>query len=308
MKIALTGATGLIGIKLCDALTKEKHRLIILSRDTNGAKNVIKNASDYIEWDYAKPKKWKGALEGVDAVIHLAGANVFGKRWNESYKKEIFNSRVTSTKNLAEVLGNLNKRPECFICASATGFYGNSGNAVIDEQSPNGKDFLAEVCASWENESHKVVPHKIRAINIRAGIVLDAEGGALKQMLLPFKFFIGGPIGKGTQWVPWIHIDDLVNTYLFALHNKSVEGAINAASPNPVTMNAFAKELGKIMKRPSLFRVPSLVLKIAVGEGAEAITASARVIPEKLLAHGFEFKYDELEAALNDLLNKKKGS
>lgn len=304
MKIAVTGATGLIGVKLCNKLITEGNSLLILTRDPEKAKEILPAAEKYICWNYEKPDSWRNSLEGVDSVVHLAGTNLFAKRWSSNFKKEIIKSREISTRNLIGSLGELKHKPGSFICASGINYYGDSGDKLLMENSPAGEDFLARVCVAWEKEAEKAARYGIRHVSIRTGIVLDNKGGALSRMVLPFKMFAGGPLGSGEQWFPWIHIDDLVNIYLFAIHEESLSGGVNGCSPNPVTMNEFAKSLGKVLHRPSIFKVPSFVLKIALGDSSEAVTASVRAIPEKLLKSGtgFKFGYEVLNDALKNIL------
>ena len=301
-KIIITGATGLIGKRLCKALAEQGNYVTIFSSNPGNAAKIVPQAKDFIKWDYNKIEEWERFLENKDAVIHLAGASIAGKRWDENYKKEIFNSRISSTKNLVSAVSKLQNKPSVFISSSATGYYGNKGNEVLTENSNRGNDFLSEVCKAWESEAEKVEQLKVRRVSIRTGIVLSSDGGALKQMLTPFKFFAGGPIGSGTQWFPWIHIDDLVNIFLYALDNTLFNGPVNAAAPNPVTMNQFARTLGKILHRPSIFKVPLPALKIVLGESAEAVAASQRIIPKKLLDNGFKFQFEYVNEALRDIL------
>jgi uncharacterized protein len=301
-KIIITGATGLIGKKLSSALIKRGDEVIIFSRNIDKAKQIIPGARDYIEWNYHQKEKWQNALNDKDAVIHLAGANLFGKRWNEEYKNKILESRKLSTHNLIEAIKESSSKPKVFICSSAIGYFGNCGETELAEESEAGKDFLANVCKIWEDEAAKVEELGVRRVSVRTGIVLSPEEGALKQMLLPFYFFVGGPLGNGRQWLPWIHIDDIVQIYLFTLDNTEIKKSVNAASPNPVRMKEFAKTLGKVLKRPSLFTVSEFMLKLAVGEAAETITSSAKVIPKKLLASDYKFKFEKLRSALEDLL------
>ena len=301
-KIIITGATGLIGKRLCTAITARGDKLTILTGNTSKASTIIKGAQEFINWDYNKPAGWEKYIDGKDAVIHLAGASIAGKRWNDDYKKIIYDSRIVSTKNLVEAISKAQYKPAVFISSSATGYYGNAGDETLTEESKSGNDFLSEVCKAWEGEAAKAEHYNVRRVSIRTGIVLSKDGGALKQMLTPYKLFLGGPLGSGRQWFPWIHIDDLINIYLYALDNPSIVGAVNAAAPNPVTMNEFARTLGKVLHRPSIFRVPLPVLKIAAGKAAEAVAASQRAIPKKLLDNEFKFKFEFIAEALMDTL------
>jgi len=262
----------------------------------------LPQVNNFVEWDYKNPDKWNNEIKGKDAVIHLAGANLFGKRWNDDYKSKILESRQISTRNIVNAIINAKTKPSTLICSSAVGIYGERGDELLTEDSSTGNDFLAQVCKTWEDEAAKVESAGVRRVSIRTGIVLSKNDGALKQMLLPFKFFVGGPLGNGKQWFPWIHIDDLIDSCIFSLDNPNVNGAVNGVSPNPVTMNEFAKVLGKALHRPSFFKVPVFALKIAVGEFAESILASIRAVPEKLIRNNFKFKFEGLNVALKDLL------
>jgi hypothetical protein len=301
-RIVITGATGLIGKKLADALIDRGDQVIIFSRDAEKAKSIFPKALECVEWNYRKPDLWKSKLENADAAIHLAGINLFAKRWNDDFKKAVLESREVSTKNLVEVIKSCANKPEVFISASGVGYYGDCGDRILKEDSSSGNDFLADVCKVWEGEARKVEISGVRSVQIRTGLVLSSEDGALKQMLPAFKFFIGGSLGNGKQWSSWLHIDDIVGIYLHAIDNKNLSGAVTAASPNPVRMKEFANTLGKVLNRPSLFPVPKFALKIVVGEAAEVVTASQRVDPKKLLKSEYYFKFENLENALRDLL------
>jgi len=301
-RIIITGATGLIGKKLVNTLINRGDEVIVFSRDVKKAKSIFPKAKECVEWDYRNPDSWKSKLENADAVIHLAGINLFSKRWNVDFKKAILESREVSTKNLVEAIKSCVNKPEVFISASGIGYYGDCGETVLNENSPKGNDFLADVCEVWERESRKIGDYGIRNVQIRTGLVLSPEDGALKQMLLPFKFFIGGPLGNGKQWSSWLHIDDIVGIYSHAIDNKKNSGAVNAAALNPVSMKEFANTLGKVLNRPSLFPVPKFVLKLVVGEAAEVVTASQRIDVKKIIVSGYKFKFDNLEEALKNLL------
>lgn len=301
-KIIITGATGLIGNKLVKKLVKRNDQVVVFSRNAQKAKSIVPNATDYVDWNYNKPETWKNYLENSDAVIHLAGVNLFAKRWSEEFKYEILESRQKSTKNLVDTIKSCNNKPEVFISASGVGYYGNSGDNMLNEDSAVGKDFLADVCKVWESESKQVESFSVRSVQVRTGLVLSTEDGALKQMLPAFRFFVGGPFGNGKQWASWIHIDDIVGIYLHAIDKKNLNGAVNASAPSPVKMNEFAKTLGKVMNRPSLVPVPEFVLKLVVGEAAEVITASQRIDVNKILKNGYNFKFEILEKALRNLL------
>ena len=300
-KIVITGATGLIGQEICKLLNDRGDKITVLTRDINKGKMILPYLTEFIEWDYNKPEVWNHELEDKDVIINLAGANIFGKRWSNKYKDIILESRKLSTKNLVDSIGRLNNKPKLFLCASAVGYYGNKEDEILIEESPSGSDFLSDVCREWEKEASQVENFNVRRVSIRNGIVLSKKEGALKKMLLPFKLFIGGSLGSGKQWFPWIHIDDIVNIYLFAIDSE-ITGAVNGTSPNPVTMKDFTKTLGKVIHRPSFISIPELALRLAVGDGAESILSSLRVLPDKLIQSGFKFRYERLEEALRSLL------
>lgn len=302
-RIIITGATGLIGRKLSQKLFEAGHQIIVFSRNASAAKNILKQDFVYIDWDYRKNDKWIESISSTDAIVHLAGINLFSKRWNKTFKEEILASRKETTKALVDAVKLSQAKPEVFVSASGVGYYGNCGDKLLDENSPAGNDFLAEVCKVWEAEAAEVEQCGVRRVSVRTGIVLSKEDGALKRMLLPFKLFVGGHLGNGKQWFPWIHIDDIVGIYFHAIENQNISGAVNAASSNICTMKEFAKTLGKVLHRPSLFPVPEFALKIAIGEAGEVVLMSQRVDVKKILASGYKFKFENLEEALRNLLS-----
>jgi hypothetical protein len=301
-KIILTGATGVIGKNIAGKLTQRGDEITIFTRSVEKAKKIIPDAAEYIVWN-PEQDVWKPKLEGKDAVIHLAGENLMAKRWSQSHKNNIYYSRINTTRILVEAIERTIEKPKIFISASAIGYYGNSEEPVT-ENSISGKDFLANVVKDWENESKKIYRIGIRRVNIRTGIVLDKNEGALGRMITPYKFFVGGPLGSGKQWFPWIHIEDLTGIYLFALDNENVHGILNAVSPNPLRMNEFCKTLGTVLNRPSLFKVPAFLLKIIFGEGAEVLLNGAKVIPERTVKLGYVFNFERAEEALKNLFKK----
>lgn len=292
----------MIGSNLVRKLLALKYPVIVLIRDYSKAKKILPPQVEFVEWDFKSTDIDLSLLENSYSLIHLAGAGVFAKRWDQSYKDEIYKSRVESTKYLFEILSKLKNKPESFICSSAVGYYGNRGDEILTEDSSSGNDFLTKVCIDWENEASKVTELGIRWASIRTGIVLSKQGGALRKMLTPFKLFVGGPLGSGEQWFPWIHIKDIVGIYQFVFENKNCIGPINAAAPEIVTMKEFAKELGKVLRRPSFFPVPEFLLNIAVGQAASDIISSQRVSSEKIIQLGYKFNFPTLRQALLDLL------
>jgi uncharacterized protein len=300
-KIIITGATGLIGKNISLELIKRGEEVIVFTRNTEEAKTKVPNASLCVKWDYNKPEEWKEYLNNSFAVIHLAGANLFSRRWTEKYKKIITESRIKSTQNLVKAISEVKNKPEVFICSSAVGYYGNSGDKTLTENSTSGNDFLADLCFKWERAAKEVESFGVRKVSIRSGIVLSKDEGIFKKISLLFKLYGGGIIGSGNQWMPWIHISDIVNIYLFSLNNN-INGAVNAVSPNPVRMKEFVNELGKVLNRPSFFKVPEFLLKIILGETAEAALSSLKVLPQKLNDYNLKFEFKDLSSCLKDLL------
>lgn len=308
--VVVTGGTGLIGKSLVKALSERGDKVILLVRNPEKAKAELPNLTGYYTWDAMSASgEWTAALASADAVIHLAGTPV-AARWDEDYKKQIYDSRIISTRNLVCAMAQSQTKPKVLVVASGVGYYGNQGYGenvqALDESSPPANDFLAKVCIDWEKEAFEAEKLGVRVVAVRTGVVLSTKGGALEKMLTPFKLFAGGPIGSGRQWVSWIHIDDEVGLYLFAIDNEKVRGAINAVAPNPVQMKVLAQTLGKVLSRPSLFAVPKAALEVLFGEAANVIAEGQRVVPKRALELGFSFKYPLLESALRDILAKDK--
>ncbi|MCJ7554549.1 MAG: TIGR01777 family oxidoreductase [Ignavibacteriaceae bacterium] len=301
-KIIITGATGFIGKKLCKALAERGDEVTIFTRSVESAKKDFPFIKNFVKWNYKNPDEWKFHIENKHAVVHLAGVNLFAKRWNEDFKKQIIESREHSTKNLVLSIKDCKNKPEVFVSASGVGYYGDSGDTFVAEESTKGNDFLSGVCEVWERESQKAGEYGIRSVQVRTGLVLSPEDGALKQMLPTFKFFVGGPLGNGKQWVSWLHIDDIVGSYIHAIDNQNLSGTVNAASPNPVKMKEFAKTLGRLLRRPSYFSVPEFVIRFSIGEAADVVLSGQRVDVTKILNSGYKFKFENLGEALNDLL------
>jgi hypothetical protein len=255
-----------------------------------------------VYWDPAAGKIDAAALEGHDAVVHLAGENI-SQRWTAKQKSKILESRIRSTRLLVEALARLTNPPNVLVSASAIGYYGNRGDEILQEDSAAGIGFLPEVCREWEAATQPAAEAGIRVVNLRFGLILSPGGGALAKMFLPFKMGVGGVLGSGRQYWSWISIDDIIGVIHHALRNESLQGPVNAVSPNPVTNREFTKILGHVLKRPTLFPVPAFTLRLVFGEMAdEMLLASARVQPAKLLNSGYDFRYPELEGALRHLL------
>ena len=299
-KVVITGATGLIGKKIVNRLVERGDEVTVFTRSVDKAKVWVSNAAYYVNWNIAS-EEWYQNLDGKDVVIHLSGESLIAKRWSSKQKKIIHDSRILSTKALVSAINELSIKPKLFVSASAVGYYGNS-ETEVDETYPTGKGFLAEVVHDWEMASEALNESGVRRVAVRIGVVLDKKEGALAKMILPYKFFMGGPLGSGRQWMPWIHINDLVNLFIFAIENENAEGIINGVSPNPIRMNEFAKALGSVLKRPSLLQVPAFILKLILGEASSTVLEGAKVVPTKALNYGFNFEYKDIQTALRDLL------
>lgn len=305
-KVIITGATGLIGSRLAAELTSKGFEVIVFTRSLSRRKIPVNSSITYVEWDYRNPDLWQSYLENAYGIIHLAGASIAGKRFTESYKQQVKDSRIISTRNIVKAITAVKNKPRVFLCASGINYYGDSCDRVLTEDSPAGNDFLAEVCSRWEYEAAEAEKAGVRRVSIRTSPVLSLQDGMLKTLYPVFKSYLGASLGSGRQWFSWIHIDDIIRIYLYALENEAISGSINASSPYPVTMNDFAGEFGKAVNRPAFFRVPLFVLKAIVGEAADFITASLRVSPAKLQRSGFVFDYPELETALSDIVKNHK--
>ena len=298
MKCLVSGSTGLVGTRLVSHLTKTGNNVYRLVRKPSSSENEI----------YWQPETGIDAskLEGFDAVIHLAGESIFG-RWTAAKKEAILSSRIKGTRALADALGSLTNPPKVMVCASAIGYYGDRGNELLREESHIGTGFLPEVCQKWEQAAASLAEKGPRVVSTRFGIVLSSEGGALKQMLTPFKLGVGGKIGSGNQYYSWISIDDVVNGIHHVLFNDSIQGPVNFVTPTPVTNAEFTRLLAKALNRPAIFPVPKAAAKLAFGEMAdELLLASANVEPSKLLESNYPYQYPELEGAFRHQLQNKK--
>ena len=299
MKILITGSTGLVGSALIPVLKSSGHQIVRLVR------SKPKDASE-VYWNPEQGTINAAELEGLDAVVHLAGENLAAGRWTDEKKKRIRESRVKGTRLLSETLAQLNEKPAVLVSASAVGFYGNRGDEILTEQSASGSDFLAEVCREWELATQAAAQAGIRVVNLRFGVIFSGEGGALKKMLTPFRLGVGGKLGSGRQHLSWIAIDDVVGAIEHALTNDSLRGAVNAVAPQAVTNREFTKTLGRVLSRPTILPVPAFAARLAFGEMADAtLLSSQRVEPERLNEAGYTFKYPALEAALRHVLNKE---
>ena len=294
MKIALTGATGFIGRALISLLETEGHSLVTLTREPRGRPG-------HFAWSPIAEVAPAAALEGAEAVIHLAGEPV-AQRWTAEAKQRIRDSRVLGTRNLVQGVRALDLRPKTLICASAIGYYGDRGDEALAESSDPGNGFLADTCVEWEDEAQAAQSLGIRVVRLRIGVVLGIGGGALEKMLPPFRLGVGGRLGDGRQWMSWIHLTDLARMIDWALKVTDVTGALNGTSPNPVTNAVFTQRLAEALGRRAIFSVPSLAMRLMYGEMAEVVLGSQRVLPRVALNAGFRFEFPGLDSALASLL------
>ncbi len=297
MHVAVTGSSGLVGSALLALLSKERHAITRLVRSDPRPGEV--------RWDPVSSTFDAEELQEVDAVVHLAGENISGRRWSSAFKEKIRSSRVKGTDLLSRGLANSQSPPKVLVCASAIGFYGNRGDEVMDEAAGQGSGYLADVVGQWEAATRPASDAGIRVVHLRIGVVLSRDGGALQKMLTPFKLGLGGRIGSGAQYVSWISIDDVARAVVHALKTDSISGPVNATSPQPVTNSEFTRALGRVLHRPTFFPVPAIAARLAFGQMADdLLLSSTKVTSERLLASGFEFQHPSLEDCLNCLLDR----
>ncbi|MGH9843548.1 MAG: TIGR01777 family oxidoreductase [Blastocatellia bacterium] len=300
MRVLITGATGLIGKPLCRRLAAEGHEIVTLSRQPQRVR--VEPGAKAFRWEPEEGAPGPEVWEGVEAVIHLAGEPVAAGRWTAERKRRIRESRVTGTRNLVGGIEKLSSRPKVFVSSSAVGFYGNRGDQVLTEASGPGEGFLVDVCRDWESEAARARDLGLRVPLVRTGVVLSAEGGAMEKILPPFKLGLGGRLGGGRQWFPWIHLDDIAGIICHALLTPAVAGPINGAAPGIVTNETFTKVLAAALHRPVFLPVPEFALRIAMGEMAEVVLASQRVTPKVAEETGYRFRYPQLPEALAAIL------
>lgn len=303
MKIAIAGGTGFVGSALTNALLSKGHEIFILTR--NPKKSSKNDKLHYVEWlhDNSAPET---SLNGIEAIINLAGESINSGRWTEERKKRILNSRIESTREIIRIIKALNPKPTCLINASAIGIYGSSVDQTFTENSTGtGNDFLAETVKAWEHEALEAEKFKVRTVLTRFGIILGEEEGALPRMVLPYKLFGGGTVGSGKQWLSWVHIEDVINIILYCLDNIDIHGPVNVVSPHPATMKEFGKTIGRVLHRPHWLPVPGIALKLLLGEMSTLVLDGQKVLPEKLVENGYPFSHSHLEEALSDILQSK---
>lgn len=282
-------------------MTGEGHTVVALSRSPSA--NGVAAEAVYAWEPQAGPPPVE-AFEGAEVVVHLAGESIAARRWTDEQKRLIRDSRIIGTRNLVEGIIRANPRPAVFVSSSAVGFYGDRGDEVLDESSPAGAGFLPEVCQSWEAEALRAEGAGVRVALIRTGVVLSSEGGALEKMLPPFKLGVAGPLGSGRQWFPWIHIDDIVGIFREAIFSAKLRGAVNGAAPGIVTNRKFTRQLAGVLNRPAFIPAPEFALRLMMGEMAQIVLDSMRVVPRAASAAGYSFKFADLEHALRNLLKK----
>jgi uncharacterized protein (TIGR01777 family) len=300
-KVAVTGASGLVGGAFWRMAAGQGATVLRLVRDRehDGPESVF--------WDYSNGELDTGRLAGCDAVVHLAGETIAGLRWTQAKMQRIESSREESTRFLARRLLAMDSPPPVFICASATGFYGNTGDSLIDESAPAGDTFLAGVCRKWEEACEPLRQRGVRVVNLRIGMVLSLDGGGLPAMLPAFRKGLGGPLGDGGHWTAWIEAGDLANLISFCISNPNISGPVNAVTPNPLTNKTFTSTLGRVLGRPAVIPVPEFLLRAVMGRLAdEVLLASCRALPSRLLKQGFNFAHPELEEALGYILSSSR--
>ena len=302
MRILVAGGRGFIGRALIRQLSAQGNEIVALVRDVAEATGMFPPEVTVRRWDGMTVGEWRLSLEDVDAVVNLSGAPIGGGRWTPRRKALILQSRVLPTRALVEAMRTSSRRPRVLINASAVGYYGVSGDDVVTEESPPGDDFLGTTCQQWEAEALSAAPLGVRVVLPRFGVVLAEGGGALDRMLLPFRMFIGGPLGSGNQWYPWVHRDDAIAVIPYLLDHPECEGGLNVVSPGSVNMRTFVGELGRALGRPSWMPVPSFVLRMLFGEMSGIILQGRHIIPARLLEAGFPFKYPTLRGALQAIL------
>jgi uncharacterized protein (TIGR01777 family) len=306
MRVFVTGGTGLLGSRLVRALSLRGDTVTALTRRPEAARERLGHGATIVEGDPMRTGTWMDAVAECDAGIHLAGENIFARRWNAAFKELLHASRVQSTNNVVQALARApctaDGRPKALVNASAIGYYGPRGDEELDESSPAGDDFLARLCVEWEHAAKQADSHGVRVAIVRVGVVLDKEGGALAQMLRPFKLGVGGRTGSGNQWISWIHHSDMIGILLLALDNSAAGGPINATAPHPLPNRDFAKALGRALHRPAVLPTPALALRVILGGVAQLVTTGQRVLPRQALALGYTFRFPTIDAALADIL------
>jgi uncharacterized protein len=304
VKVFMTGGTGFVGTYLAGRLMEKGHGVTVLTSMLNAADRK-KSAVSYLVGNPTFPGKWQEAIRDHDVIVNLAGASIFS-RWTPEQKKILRASRIETTRNLVDAIPEKGERTITFFSTSAVGYYGFHGDEILTESSPAGNDFLARLAADWEEEALRAADKGVRVVITRFGIVLGRDGGALGQMIPLFRYFLGGPLGSGRQWFSWVHMADLTAAYLFLLGRPEIAGAVNCCSPNPVRNKDLGRAIGNVMHRPSLLPAPGFMIRLILGEFGDVLLKGQRVSPRRLLDAGFAFQYPHIEAALSNIIGKKK--
>lgn len=306
MRVLITGGTGMIGRALAAKLLQESsdNEVIVLSRNPERIRDSQPGVR-YLSWDGRQAQGWENAIEDLDGIVNLAGESIAAGRWTAARRERIQDSRVNAGRAVTETLQNARNKPRVLLQASAVGIYGPRGDEIIDENASPGTDFLSHVAVAWEASTAPVEALGVRRVVVRLGVVLDASGGALPRMVLPFRFFVGGPLGHGRQRFPWIHLADVASSLHFLLKHEEAQGVFHLTAPNPPTNAEFVHALGHVLKRPSWLPVPAFALRLLFGEMATVLLDGQNAVPRRLQALGFNFRYGEMEAALRDLLRKE---
>jgi uncharacterized protein (TIGR01777 family) len=306
MHVIVTGGTGMIGSVLVKSLAQDGHRVTVLSRSLDRKQKGTDENVQTVGWDARTAQGWGELADGADAIVNLAGAGISDGRWTTARKQSILESRINAGRAVMEAIRAATKKPEVLIQISGVGYYGPSDDRILTEDGSPGSDFLSRVCFEWEASTAGAYQLGVRRPVLRTGVVLSNKGGALPKMRLPFQFFVGGPLGSGKQYFPWIHIDDQIRAIRFLIDHKEAEGPYNVAVPNPPTNAEFSRDLGKAIGRPSLIPVPGLALKILFGEMSTVLLDGQRVTPQRLQSAGFDFSYSDAVPAIQDILENNK--
>jgi len=302
MRVIIAGGSGLIGRRLIVELLQARLEVIVISRRPENVRKIF-SAVRAEFWDAKASNVLVNIFDGADAVINLIGESIAAKRWSSTQKQKILSSRIDSTRAIVNAIEQTVRRPSVLLNASAVGYYGHVPEGEVTEEYPKGNGFLPDVCEQWEMEAQKAQEFGVRVVLLRTGIVLDKNEGALHKLLFPFRMFVGGPLGNGRQWFPWIHVQDEVNAILYAMEHEQIASAINLFAPESVRLSDFCNVLGKVLHRPSWLPVPEFTLRLMLGEMAEPLLFQGqKIIPAKLLEAGFQFRYPNLENALQDIL------
>lgn len=299
MRVIITGATGFVGRALSQNLLESGYEVVALSRSQEKAESILGDKVICIEWDATTSSGWANFAENAEAIINLAGANLSGKYWTSSYKKQMWDSRVNAGGAIVQAVMRAKKKPKVLIQASAVGYYGSQGDDELDESSRKGSGFLSDLVGEWEASTRAVENYGVRRVCVRSGVILGEASMILSWMKLPFKFYIGGYPGSGNQWVSWIHREDEIKIIRFLMDHPQVSGVVNSAAPNPVRMKEFAQSMGKVLHKPTWTKAPEFALKLALGDMAkETVLVSQKVLPDRLLELDYKFVFPNLEPAL----------